>query len=383
MDASAMAPHKMPPGAVPPSAEGWSQAGFVFRVLDGMVYWGGAVSILTGQAWRWVDLRFAGGHAMQAIFPPLWLVSLLGLYWLRYPWRVSPKPLSLEQLNWRRRLAHVLSLPSWLLLAALLYNTHQFYNLMHSGRVNTTFHIPMCLLVATILAAWLGAKPWNVTGFEPELLPPPLPGMRLLTPRWADRVIVGLWAALVVVIFCFLFRANPPPRSMVCDVAVVLGNDTLPHDVCGWTAAARTRKAIDLYKQGRVRMIMLSANAPYGITNPRQNAPLAMAKLCRAAGVPQKNLVLDFYGDNTRYSAWDTLQLKQRYHWKTIVVVSSDYHLPRARLAYRQFGMKVYTVASRHHVWRQTSIFAVVHELVGYVVYYFDRNYHHPVVRQP
>ncbi len=50
MDASAMAPHKMPPGAVPPSAEGWSQAGFVFRVLDGMVYWGGAVSILTGQA---------------------------------------------------------------------------------------------------------------------------------------------------------------------------------------------------------------------------------------------------------------------------------------------------------------------------------------------
>ena len=272
----------------------------------------------------------------------------------------------------------MLLLPSALIALVLLLNTFTFYHLKMALHGRMPWYMPMSLPVLAALLLWFIARPdyaVSAGASEARTLSTPWRSIRY---RSYDFVAMAVMSLIFLWIFHGMFLSNPPPPGTDADVAVVLGAGTGPGDTCGYTLRQRVLEGVTLFKERRAKRLLLTGRAPLGKTNPYKNEPLAMLKLALAQGVPEKALIVDYHGNNTRYSAYDTAALVKAEHWHKIIAVSSDYHLPRISLAFRQLGVHVWTVAARRGIWRQANPWAIARELVGYPVYCLDRNYHRP-----
>lgn len=354
----------------------WPAAALLICCLESAIYWAGGISILTGQSFRWIDLRFAGPLTKPLLFG--WLVSLIGLGVSRsldIPARRAITPRIVRRRIWLNRLWLI---PSWMVLLVLMANTFWYYHLLHQRHGYLQIGPPMCLLVLLAMAAWLGSDPARMFSSPEHLLPPPEKGQRLIRRSWPHRIFSVLFVVLMVWVFAFEFRANPPPAHQHVDLGVVLGHAVLPGDICDRSMRNRTLTGVKLFQEQRIGYLMLSGSASDGASVSRNNQPDAMLKVALAAGVPRNRIILDFHGDNTRFTAYNTQKVMQQDGFTTVVAISSDYHLPRTRLAFAQIGIHAWTVASVNHQWRQTDPFSMLRELIAYPVYYFDQQYHHP-----
>lgn len=342
-----------------------------FRLLDSGIFIGALVSVVTLQSWRWMDLRFAGDF-MAFFLPWLWLASLLLLQILRFR---PPTDISVDS-AWR--LNRMLLLPSAFIAVVLLLNTLTFYHLkvMLHGRM--PWYMPMSLPVFIALIFWLIARPDYVISARAAKAHPASAPWRTISYKGYDFVFIVGMSLIVLWIFHGMFLSDPPPVGIESDVAVVLGAGTGPGDTCGYTLRQRVLEGVELFKAHRAKRLLLTGRAPRGRTNPYKNEPLAMLKLALAKGVPGSAIIVDYHGNNTRYSAYDTAALLKVSHWYNVIAVSSDYHLPRVALAFRQLGVHVWTVPARRGIWREANPWAVVRELAGYPVYWLDQNYHRP-----
>ncbi len=358
----------------------WRRVALNMQCVDFAILAAATISVLTNQSWRWIDLRFIGFYA-QIWLPAAWVISLLILRLVRQVPGNAAVTLTATDLSRRGRWATLALLPSWLIAAVLVVNTIYFYHLRTLPDFDPSDPIPCCLYVLLVLLPWLAARP------DRYLLVPRKSGMPAITPprRWriavdspASTIFAVCWTVLMLYVFLFAFHADPPPRGVTADVGVVFGNNTLPGDICGRALRYRTLEAIHLYQSGVIRHLILSGAAPTGPENPSKNEPLAMLKLCLAHHVPRKAILLDFHGNNTRYSCYNARRIMRAHHWKTVIGISSDYHLPRIRLAFAQNHIDAWTMAGHPLRWRQTSLFALLRELVGYPVYWLDPHYHQP-----
>ena len=347
------------------------KAGIFFRLLDFGIFFGALVSVATLQSWRWLDLRFAGAF-IAFILPWIWLASLIILQILRFhpPTDMSPDS------TWR--LNRMLLLPSALIAVVLLLNTVTFYHLKIILHGLMPWYMPMSLPVEVVMILWFIGRPDYAVSAGAAATRTLSPPWRTIVYKSYDFIAMAVMALIFLWIFHGMFLADPPPPGMDADVAVVLGAGTGRGDTCGYTLRQRVLEGVALFKEHRAKCLLLTGRAPRGKTNPYKNEPLAMLKLALARGVPEKALIVDYHGNNTRYSAYNTAALVKAEHWHKLIAVSSDYHLPRTSLAFRQLGLHVWTVAARRGIWRETNPWAVVRELVGYPVYWLDQNYHRP-----
>ncbi len=345
--------------------------GIFFRLLDSGILLGALVSILTLQSWRWLDLRFAGAF-IAFLLPWLWLASLVILHILRFRPPTDLSPDSAWRLN------RMLLLPSAFIALVLLLNTVTFYHLKMVLHGRMPWYMPMSLPVLVVMILWFIARPDYAVSAGAAAARTPSPPWHSINYKRYDFIAMTFMALIFLWIFHGMFLTNPPPPGMDADIAVVLGAGTGPGDTCGYTLRQRVLEGVALFKAHRAKRLLLTGRAPRGKTNPYKNEPLAMLKLTLAQGVPEKALIVDYHGNNTRYSAYNTAALVKAGHWHKVIAVSSDYHLPRTSLAFRQLGVHVWTVAARRGIWQETNPWAVVRELVGYPVYWLDQNYHRP-----
>lgn len=345
--------------------------GPLFRFLDSAILLFALVSVVRLQSWRWIDLRFAGAF-VEFVLPWLWLASLVLLHLVRHR---PPRDMNTESIC---RLNRLLLLPSILIALVLLLNSITFYHLKLILQTLVPWYMPMSLPVLAALTLWLIGRPdrmMDYDGTSEKVITAPC---RIVRYRVYDGVFFALLFMVLFWIFHGMFLADPPPAGTDADVAVVFGAGTGPGDSCGYTLRQRVLEGVRLLKQHRAQRLLLTGRAPHGRTHPYENEPVAMLKLALASGIPARDIIIDFHGHNTRYSAYDTAALVRSRHWKSVIAVSSDYHLPRIALAFGQLGIPVWTVAARRGIWRESNPWAVTRELVGYPVYWLDRNYHRP-----
>ena len=347
------------------------KTGIFFRLLDSGIFLGALVSVLSLQSWRWLGLRFAGAF-IAFLLPWLWLGSLIILQILRFR---RPMDISSDS-AWR--LNRMLLLPSALIALVLLLNTLTFYHLKMALHGRMPWYMPMSLPVLAVLLLWFIARPDYAISARAAEARIPSPPWHSISYKSYDFIAMAVMALIFLWIFHGMFLANPPPPGTDADVAVVLGAGTGPGDTCGYTLRQRVLEGVALFKEHRAKRLLLTGRAPRGKTNPYKNEPLAMLKLALAQGVPEKAIIADYHGNNTRYSAYDTAALVKAEHWHKIIAVSADYHLPRISLAFRQLGLHVWTVAARRGIWWEANPWAIVRELAGYPVYWLDQNYHRP-----
>ena len=102
----------------------------------------------------------------------------------------------------------------------------------------------------------------------------------------------------------------------------------------------RLRTALDLYRSGKVRWFLVSGDN----RQPTYNEPKAMRRWLIKQGVPVTHIVSDYAGNRT----WDSLKRAQAvFGQRQVVIVTSDFHLPRALYLADHMGLMAWGVPAR------------------------------------
>lgn len=177
-------------------------------------------------------------------------------------------------------------------------------------------------------------------------------------------VIAALVAAAFPAIQIFVFGNTGYSRP--AEVAVVFGARTYANGRLSMALEDRVRTACGLYRTGKVRRLLMSGGPGDGSVHETE----AMMRRAIELGVPERAIVLDRGGTNTRETVRNSIrELSGRGR---VMVVSEFYHLPRIKLAYGQAGIDVATVpANAGHWLRRFPMRSVLRELPAFWSYYF------------
>ncbi len=123
------------------------------------------------------------------------------------------------------------------------------------------------------------------------------------------------------------------------DVAIVFGAGVYPDGMLTPYLENRVETAIQLYKAQKVKKIVMSGDN----STLKYNEPVAMGKYAEEHGVYGEDVILDYAGFNT----YDTCyRAKHIFSINDAIVVTQDYHLPRAVVTCKGLGIRTDGVAA-------------------------------------
>lgn len=155
------------------------------------------------------------------------------------------------------------------------------------------------------------------------------------------------------------------------DVGVVLGNQVLAKGKPSPRLQARLDRAVSLYNGLRVNKLVVSGGFdPAGFDEGAE-----MALYLRSQGIPQEDILVDHFGDNTFFTASNTRRVLSPYpNLRTVTLISSTTHILRTRLAFERCGFSDLSHAhARYFEWRDLY-WSLPREFVAYYVYRFWRE---------
>ncbi len=181
--------------------------------------------------------------------------------------------------------------------------------------------------------------------------------------RWAASLfLIGAAAGLIEAAVIVVDGLRDRPGH--ADVALVLGNAVDPDGQPSARLRARLDRAVEGYWHGDFPVVIASG----GIEEGARDEADVMSRYLVANGVPAADIIADNQGVNTFASARFTARLMHERGWKTVCVVTQYYHVPRARLALRRFGVE--TVYSEHaRFFEARDPFSILRETAGNVTY--------------
>jgi vancomycin permeability regulator SanA len=158
----------------------------------------------------------------------------------------------------------------------------------------------------------------------------------LALPSWAFRARYGRLIAT---------PAEAPQRPVALVFGAGLRRDGSPTTVL----ADRVRTAAELYRQGKVQLLILSGSD----ASRNGDETLAMRSLAIELGVPAESIRLDPYGHRTFATCERALSI---YGVRRALLVTQAYHLPRALATCRMLGIDASGVAADLHAYGRRSM---------------------------
>lgn len=123
-------------------------------------------------------------------------------------------------------------------------------------------------------------------------------------------------------------RVEEPPRVAIVFGARVWSNGDLSNALYD-----RVVTAVELYRAGRVRKILMSGDNP----TEQYDEPTAMKAAAVKLGVPESDVVLDFAGRRT----YDTCyRAKEIFEIKKAILVTQEFHQARALYLCNNLGVE-------------------------------------------
>lgn len=185
--------------------------------------------------------------------------------------------------------------------------------------------------------------------------------------RRGSRRLAGAAAAVLAahVVAVIAFGLSGRGGKPTADAAVVLGNRVQPSGRPSQLLRDRLRGALDLYRAGAVGTLVVSG----GLGHEGHEEADVMAAWLIARGVPPGRVVRDREGWTTLHTARNARALADRRGWRSVVVVSSYYHLARCRLAFWRCGVPGVAVAAAPLQLTPKEPFALLREVAGLYAY--------------
>ncbi|HEY3066252.1 MAG TPA: YdcF family protein [Methylomirabilota bacterium] len=200
--------------------------------------------------------------------------------------------------------------------------------------------------------------------------------------RWPRRVAVTLLCAVgaaflvvgwtPVMNLAVLPLAGPWPPPHRADVAIVLSGGRYRDGSLNDASEQRTVRAVVLYHRGLAPTLFFTGGPCCG-----ESASAIMARLAEDLGVPRAAIVLDEEATRTHDSAVNAAAFLRARGMKSAILVTSELHMPRARLAFAAAGVPVFPArAEERDIWlrknpadRLSLLSAAIHEYGGLVYY--------------
>jgi len=110
----------------------------------------------------------------------------------------------------------------------------------------------------------------------------------------------------------------------------------------------RVQAAADLYFNGKVKRLLMS-----GTTIGTYNEPRAMRNYAMSLGIPNEVIVQDYGGLRTYDTCYRALHI---YGVKQAILVTQNFHLPRALYLCNALGLEVEGVSADLREYRQRSL---------------------------
>jgi uncharacterized SAM-binding protein YcdF (DUF218 family) len=158
-------------------------------------------------------------------------------------------------------------------------------------------------------------------------------------------------AAAVVAAYLLVFQTNlvwwaasplrmsDPPRR--ADAIVVFAGGVGESGKAGGGAQERLKQALDLYRAGYASYLVLSSGYVYSFREAETMRALAVDQ-----GVPVGSIVLEERATNTYQNVRFVDDILTDHRWRTILLVSSPYHMRRALLVWHKQAPGVDVVAA-------------------------------------
>jgi uncharacterized SAM-binding protein YcdF (DUF218 family)/glycosyltransferase involved in cell wall biosynthesis len=173
--------------------------------------------------------------------------------------------------------------------------------------------------------------------------------LRRLYRQTRSRVLRGVIAVAAVYLLVFhtsllwwvaspLRMAAPPRRA---DAIVVFAGGVGESGKAGGGAQERLKKAVDLYQAGTADYLVLSSGYVYSFREADVMRALAIDQ-----GVPASRIVLEERAANTYQNVTFVDQILKPRGWRSILLVSSPYHMRRALLVWRKVDPGVEVIPS-------------------------------------
>ncbi len=155
------------------------------------------------------------------------------------------------------------------------------------------------------------------------------------------RIVLGVAAAYLLVFQTNLvwwaaepLRLSAPPQQ--ADAVVVFAGGVGESGRAGGGAQERLKQAVDLYRSGFAPALILSSGYVYSFKEAEVMRALAIDQ-----GVPADRIVLELRATNTRENVTYTTEILRARNWRTILLVSSPYHMRRADLVWQNLAPDV------------------------------------------
>jgi SanA protein len=179
--------------------------------------------------------------------------------------------------------------------------------------------------------------------------------MKKIRPTWA-WLLLPLGGVLLAGLPWIYVRWKTQSRiyrtaadSPAAPVAIVFGAGLNRNGTPMPVLADRVATAVELYKAGKVGKLLLSGDNRF----PEYNEPEAMRQYAVSLGVPEADLVLDYAGRRTYDSCY---RARFIFDVKKAVLVSQEFHLPRAVYLCGRLGIESVGVAADRRDYRTSSL---------------------------
>ncbi|MBK1789907.1 SanA/YdcF family protein [Persicirhabdus sediminis] len=153
------------------------------------------------------------------------------------------------------------------------------------------------------------------------------------------------------------------------DVCLVLENTVHPDGTPSDRLVARLDRAVELYEKGLYKYVIVSG----ALGKEGHDEAVVMQSYMISRGLPPERVIADSLGYTTYDSAANTMAFMRDHDLEKALVVTQYFHIPRARLALKKFGVKqVFTAHAYHFEWR--DLYSAPREILGIAKYTF-RSY--------
>jgi len=190
-------------------------------------------------------------------------------------------------------------------------------------------------------------------------------------------IITGTIITLLIILrlgvwLLFRSRVYPIAEAPIEKVAIVFGAGLTHSGNPTPILIDRVKAASQLYFAGKVDKILLSGDNSY----VNYNEPGAMQKYAISLGVPKDILVLDYAGRRT----YDTCyRAKYIFQIKEALLVTQDFHLPRALLTCNALGIKAIGVSADLRKYQPSAYTSwQIRETLANFVAILDVTFFHP-----
>jgi vancomycin permeability regulator SanA len=127
---------------------------------------------------------------------------------------------------------------------------------------------------------------------------------------------------------------------------------------------ARLDKAVELYRGGMFRYVIVSG----GVGADGFNEAEVMKRYLVGRGVPEDHIIADGEGLTTSLTARNAARVMKERGWRSALVISQYFHVPRTRLAVESYGVRpVYSAHAEYFELR--DVYSIGREVIGYGAY--------------